>query len=172
MNLGKAAEKLAANADLMYHYSRYQDYGQKWFLSYNPHLLATARKPGRFETWDHWDLFNIRQKLFILDRAGISDTSLSRNKATLEKLINVGYKQGWKWHDLYPVFWGVQVGSDEKTNTCHLFLGDALYLERIENLNVERKYYSARQIWNGNHPRLKLVQDKHKAKRGDVADQG
>jgi hypothetical protein len=168
MDLAQASEKLAGITDVMYHYDKYQNYHQRWFLSHNPHLLASARKPGKFETWEHWDEFNIRQKFFILDLTGISENGLVRNKETLAKLI-AGYKSGWKWTNLYPIFWGTEVGSSETTNTCNLFLGDAMYLAGIENLNSERKYYSARQIWNGNHPRLKEVKEKKQLKRGDVA---
>jgi hypothetical protein len=140
-----------------------------WFLSFHPHLLAVAKKPAKFDSWTDWDNFNIRQKFFILTRAGVSELGLQKNQATLEKLIQSGYKQGWRWSSLYPVFWGVAEGSMEITNTCNLFVGDILYLMGIDDLNSERKYYSARQIWNGNHPRLKLVTDKKKVKRGDVA---
>jgi hypothetical protein len=43
MDLAQAAERLAANTDVMYHYDRYQNYQQRWFLSFHPHLLAVAK---------------------------------------------------------------------------------------------------------------------------------
>ncbi len=96
-----------------------------------------------------------------MDLSIVSESGVVRNKETLAKLA--GYKSGWKWTNLYPIFWGTEVGSSETTNICNLFLGNALYLVGIEDLNGEKKYYSARQNWSGNHSRLKEV------KRGAVA---
>jgi hypothetical protein len=64
----------------------------------------------------------------------------------LNRLKNA-YDNKWS-SSRYAIFQSTPQGSAEATNTCNIFLGDALFLNGINRVN-NGKYFSANQVYSG-----------------------
>ncbi|MEO5642430.1 MAG: hypothetical protein ABIQ40_16765 [Bacteroidia bacterium] len=166
LDIGKGAEDLASSSKIMTHYWKFQKRNLGWFFSPNLNLLSATKKPSRFSSWDEWDKLTTNAKQTLSDLAEF-DTSRSiiRNAFDLKKLLKA--YTDWPKH-LYSVFWAIPDGSDEETFTCNIFVGDAIYMAGKSITNSEKKYYSAKQIFNAADP-FKIVQKKNVARGNIVA---
>lgn len=159
----KAAE-LASDTVIM---NSYKDFfnGKGYFLTKNSQLSGATRKPSRFpdtsknfeQKWMSSVWFVTSQRKYILLLAGISD-SYSVKNIDYNKLKQAYNKWSSKY---YVVFYGGGMGW-----TCNLFVGETLSLAGKNVINNGR-YYSAKQIWNGEGPFKKI--NKAQIKKGDIA---
>ena len=140
------AEKATLIADQPILVKAYENFQKKtwgWWFSPNGTLAGAVAKPANLSGWNDWDSFDWRQRTTLANLAGVNANSLGRTAPNLSKL-EAALTQ---WPDnYYAVF---QSGTTEETNTCNLFLGDALTLDRRAQVQANRKYYSAQQVHRG-----------------------
>lgn len=142
--LAERAELIANEPILVKAYQKFQDKTWKWWFSPNNKLAGAVSKPAGLTSWNDWDNLRWQQRSVLADIEGLDVTSLARNAGNLTKLTKVLAE----WPDnYYAVF---QSGTTEETNTCNLFLGDALTLDSREQMRAGGKYYSAQQVYQGN----------------------
>lgn len=100
------------------------------------------------------------------DLGGFDANALNPNGAGLRK-VKDGYE---KWPaDRYAVFQG---GGTEPTNTCNIYVGEALFRDGLDVRRADGKYYSANEIWKGLVGRLSRVVDSGLVAEGDIAAWG
>lgn len=141
--LAEKAKFIADNPILVKAYENFQDKIWGWWFSPNEKLAGAVSKPAGLTSWSDWDGLRWQQRQTMADLAIMNAGSLARNTNNLNKLKQVLTQ----WPDnYYSVF---QSGTTEETNTCNLFLGDALTLDGRTQLQANGKYYSAQQIYQG-----------------------
>ncbi|TWP23810.1 hypothetical protein ETU10_06135 [Apibacter muscae] len=157
----ESTEKLAKDNIIM---NSYKDFygGKGYFLTKNL-LLGGSKKPfffpikSSFEKWWSSGELNIAQKKYILLLSGVNEYNVNKNAYDS---IKKGYD---KWNSNYLVV----VYGGNKGWACNFFVGEALFFAGI-NTVVSGKYLSAKQIWNGESSRMKLI-DKKNLLAGDIA---
>lgn len=164
-DIAAAAEKLGDNSVIMEHYWKFQTGVLGWFFSPNSKLTSATSRPSKLDTWDHWDDFSTNQRQTLSDLAGFSSaTVIIRNNTDLKKLQEA--RTSWP-SGYYSVFWSIPDGSSEETYTCNIFVGDTLHLAGKTQMTSEKKYYSAKQIYDAVAP-FTLV-EKANVARGNIA---
>lgn len=141
--LAEKAKFIGDQPMLVKAYEMFQKKTWGWWFSPNGTLAGKVSKPANLKSWSDWDSFDWRQKAALADVAEVNANSLGRNATNLSKL-ETALKQ-WP-DDYYAVF---QSGSTSDTNTCNLFLGDALTLDGRAQVQANGKYYSAQQVHQG-----------------------
>jgi hypothetical protein len=162
-SLADRAENLGDEAITMESYQHFQDKSRGWFFSANSTLSGSASKPGQFTTWQDWEKMHWQSKQVVSDLAGIDAGKLVRNAGNLQKLRDA--YNTWPTNK-FAVF---QSGSSEETNTCNIFLGDALSLDGKGQVKGG-KYYSAGQVYGG-AGQFKII-DHSLLSRGDIVAWG
>jgi hypothetical protein len=141
--LAEKAKTIADQPILVKAYEHFQAKTWKWWFSPNDKLNGAVSRPADLNSWSDWDNLRWQHHAILTDVAGLNANSLARNTSNLTKLE----KALTEWPDnYYAVF---QSGTTEDTNTCNLFLGDALTLDGRAQLRADGKYYSAQQIYQG-----------------------
>jgi hypothetical protein len=141
--LAEKAKTIADQPILVKAYEHFQAKTWKWWFSPNDKLNGAVSRPANLNSWSDWDNLRWQHHAVLTDVAGLNANSLARNTSNLTKLE----KALTEWPDnYYAVF---QSGTTEDTNTCNLFLGDALTLDGRSQLRADGKYYSAQQIYQG-----------------------
>ena len=158
-SLAVQAETLSAETITMDSYQEYQDKTRKWFFSPNNALDGRASKPARFDTWADWSAMHWQSRQVIADLAGLDPATLAPTAPNLSSL-KAAYAS-WPAGKL-AVF---QSGTSA-TNTCNVFLGDALFTDG-KSQTEGGKYYSAEQVFNATG-RFTAIPSAA-ASRGDIA---
>lgn len=161
-SLADKAAILGGETITMNSYRQYQRKHWIWFFSPNTTLDGRAGKPLRFDTWDDWNQMHWQSKQVIADLAGLDASRLGQTSANLATL-KTAYAS-WQ-SDKFAVF---QSGTSA-TNTCNVFLGDALFLDG-KNQTTEGKYYSAEDVYD-EEGRFTVISPQA-ASRGDIAAWG
>jgi hypothetical protein len=141
--LAEKAKIIADNTILVKAYGNFQDKTWGWWFSPNDKLAGAVPKPAGLNAWSDWDGFRWQQRQVLADLAGLSPNNLPHNATNLNKLKQALTQWPDKFHAVF------QSGTTEETNTCNLFLGDALTLDGREQLQANGKYFSAQQIFQG-----------------------
>jgi hypothetical protein len=158
-SLAVQAEGLGADTLTMDSYRQYQNKSRTWFFSPNDALDGRAGKPMEFATWDDWNKMHWQSKQVIADLAGLDAQRLGQTNSNLTRL-KVAYVN-WP-ASKYAVF---QSGTSA-TNTCNVFLGDALFMDG-KNQTEDGKYYSANDVYEATG-RFTLIHS-DALSRGDIA---
>lgn len=164
-DIAAAAEKLGGNSVVMDHYWKFQTGVFGWFFSPNPKLTSATSRPGKLDSWNSWDALSTNQRQTLSDLAGFSSsTIIQQNNTDLQKLKDAitSWPSGY-----YSVFWSIPAGSNEETYTCNIFVGDVLHLAGKSTMTGEKKYYSAKQIYDAVTPFKKV--EKADVVRGNIA---
>lgn len=156
--LADQAVTLGGDTVTMDSYRNYQSKTWKWFFSPNTKLAGRAGKPPSFASWNDWDNFHWQSRQVIADLAGLSISSIQRTNAHLAQL-QAAYNN-WP-ASKFAVF---QSGTSA-TNTCNVFLGDALFMDG-KNQVTGGKYYSAADVYNSKGAFSSI--DKKDVLRGDI----
>lgn len=156
------AEKLGNDTIMMNSYRDFYN-NKGYVLTKNSLLKDVSPKISKFPNkaqflydWKH--SFTSAQRLYLLDLSGVNEKDV--NLKTYDK---IKYANDMKWPDEYSV---VNYGKGAIW-ACNIFVGEALSSAGYKFLNADKKYYSAKQIWNAEGP-FKIV-DKKNVKRGHIA---
>lgn len=141
--LAEKAKIIADQPILVKAYENFQAKTWKWWFSPNNKLDGAVSQPAGLNNWSDWDNLRWQQRAVLADVAGLNANSLARTNNNLTKLQNASTE----WPDKYDAVF--QSGTTEDTNTCNLFLGDALTLDGRAQVRADGKYYSAQQIYKG-----------------------
>ena len=172
--LADAARTLGDDAVSMESYQHFQGPGNGdglapawgWFFSPNAALKASVKKPTKLDSWADWAALSSptnRERIVIADLAGFDPAAgIPENAANLAKL-KAAYA---KWPATKVA--AFLRGSVEASNTCNLFLGDALYIAGLAKMRTEEaKYFSAAEVFTGNPPFYEVA--KGHVQPGDIA---
>jgi len=145
---------------------------QSWFFSANPSLAGHVSRPARLPaTAAAWNALGSQAKIVIGNLGGFDANTLTPNAAGLAK-VKAGYD---KWpDDRYAIFQGGGVSSSgalTPTNTCNIYVGEALYRDGIDSHDRNNKFFSAKDIYEGRAPNLVKV-DRLDMGVGDIAAWG
>jgi len=161
--LAAAAEELARDSTRMDSYNELGR-GSGYYLTENKKLGGALGKPDEFpgkaeHFIEYWKKLGHSQRIYLLDLAGLDAGKISLD--SYQKMKNAYNK--WK-KEYYAVFL-----NQSNWPSCNLFVGEALYMIDKNYLNSEKKYFSAREIRENKHPKLKLITDLKSVERGDIA---
>jgi hypothetical protein len=165
---------LGKDAELLESYKRFQGEQwfpdnqprQNWYWSANANLLGSVSKPAQLPTTAAaWNALDSRAKTVLGDLGGFDANTLNPNAAGLAK-VKAGYEQ---WPAGY--FAIIQGGGIEPTNTCNIYVGEALFRDGLDIRRSDGKYYSANEIWKGLPSQLVRV-DNFDVAAGDIAAWG
>jgi len=168
-----SAQKLAINDLFVEGLQNFQDQDWSFFFSHNNNLAGSASRPkNKIDTVAKWnELYTNKQinaRIALLELADLSADTVITND-NVDKIA----KAYDKWSSgLFAIFQQVPTGGERTTYTCNIFVGEALYLSGAKTLQ-SKKYYSAKAIYNGQHPNLKEVYPKISIgtdKKWDTAD--
>lgn len=148
-----AAVDLGTNDKVMDSYHRFQekevadgDLTWGFFFSRDSTLTSATKKPKSFSTWKEFNKLGprTRRTLFMISRitGEVVHNKYSETKDNLKKLQKA--YEYWP-SDQYAVH---QSGSSEASNTCNVFVGNALY-EAGYTGNNNGKFWSAKQVYEG-----------------------
>jgi hypothetical protein len=159
--IARKAEELGNDPKMMKSYRDFYN-NKGYFLTKNPDLKGSS-KISKFPTTatafvKAWDSYTNAQKKYLLDLADVKESQV--NLMNYEKFRNAN-------KNLWPNGYFVVYYSTDSIWACNLFIGEALFKAGYNFVNANNKYYSAKQIWNGEGP-FKLV-DKKDVKRGHIA---
>jgi len=147
------AVELASDKILMDSYKDFYN-GKGYFFTKNRLLDGASIKPVDFPGKRNFksyikEKFTEGQKAYLAAKSGVNLAFIEEwDYDALAKVYN-------DWNsNYYSVFYGPKARW-----ACNLFVGEAIYMAQITCLNSENKYYSAKQIWNG-EGRFKLVKKK------------
>ncbi|MCC2321253.1 hypothetical protein [Cellulomonas xiejunii] len=165
---------LGRDAVLMESYQRFQ--GEEWmpndkpaqdfYWSKNAQLRGAVKMPVPAPTTAaRWNALGSTPKMVLGSLGGFNANTLNPNAAGLAK-VKAAYA---KWPGGHVAVY--QGGGSVDTNSCNLYVGEALFRDGILSLRSDRKYWSANEIWKGLHPRLRRI-DNVDAARGDIAAWG
>jgi hypothetical protein len=164
-SLADKAATLGGDSLAMDSYRNFQSKAWKWFLSPNDTLAGRAGKPSAMGSWENWDSIHWMSQEVIADLTtnGLDPTKLGRTEVNLNKL-KAAYA---RWPaDKFAVFWSA---TAYPTNTCNIFLGDALFMDG-KNQVRDGKYFLAGEVYNeaGNF----VANQKGDVYKGDIAAWG
>jgi hypothetical protein len=160
-SLAGKAELWGDNPTAMESYAHFQDKTWGWFFSPNPNLAGRTNRPSSFASWSDWNGFSPKRiRQVLLDLAGMQTWSTS--PGDLARLVAAYLR--WP-PELSAVFQG---STSLPTNTCNLFVGDALYLDGLQTIGPGEKYCDALSIYKGQLTQYVRV-DSIDVERGDIA---
>ena len=164
--LADKAKVIADQQVVVNAYEQFQNRVWGWWLSPNSKLTGAATKPASLANWTEWDGLAWQQRQALGDLAQLNPSTLQRQPANLNKLQTALRS----WPANYFAIYQSTRSATEDTNTCNLFVGDALTLDGRARLNAQGKYYSAEDIYagKGNFRQVRV----ESVSRGDIAAWG
>jgi hypothetical protein len=166
-SLATAAEALGDDTLAMESYRHFQDddgFGDSlaptwgWFFSPNNFLLGSITRPAKFDSWGDWDAMKYQAQRVLVNLADIPQGDIGiANFKTPGRLETLQTSYALWPESRVAVF---QHGDSEPTNTCNIFLGDALFLAgfgyvmHFSGLRLkDGKYFSAKEVWEASAPK-------------------
>jgi hypothetical protein len=174
LSLKDRAFDLGKDAALLESYKRFQgdqwfpdnQPRQNWYWSTNAKLPGSVSKPADLpSTSAAWNSLGSRAKMILGSLGGFDANALNPNAAGLAK-VRTGYENWPEGH-----FAIIQGGGTEPTNTCNIYVGEALFRDGLDIRRSDGKYYSAKEIWKGLPVQLMRVESIDVAE-GDIAAWG